>query len=503
VDGKTQSVYLPETQKWVASVYKMAKSLDASRLVEDNSICCGFGHTETDINSWHEYQPGNGWEKIMNTLDAKTFVGSDFHYEKGYFQTDVPNINSECGNVWGYEGSTGDVDYTWDYHRMINAFRKYPIMAGWLYTEHHDVINEWNGYYRFDRSEKETGFGDIVPGMTLNDLHSDIFISSGQEISRSVRPNEKINMPLYISSMTDKNVGNSLTLKVALTGFDAIGQAKNWGTQQIKIDYNPWMQKTLEPVNLQMPNEKGLIVASLVLEDNSGKILNRNFSTYIIEADSPKEIKLLNGKNAKLVSIDPSDLSSTKWSKKQWNVLDGAKVNGAGAGYFEYNIKLPANIQLSAATKIDFVAELSAKQLFAKDMDKKLKGNEDYMLGAIAEPSQNPNSYPQTDQSKFPTNVKFSFNGVNAETKTLPNDPADSRGILSWHYQIQDKKLREAGSYGYLTTVKIPQEAIDAAKKTGIIKIRMEVDEKSNGGLAIYGNKFGRYPMNPTLVISE
>src|SRR5258706_7142966 len=75
--------------------------------------------------------------------------------------------NSEFGNVWGYEGSTGDVDWSWDYHRAINALRRHPKLCGWLYTEHHDVINEWNGYWRYDRSWKETGLGDIVAGGSL------------------------------------------------------------------------------------------------------------------------------------------------------------------------------------------------------------------------------------------------------------------------------------------------------------------------------------------------
>ena len=55
---KPERVYLPETQKWVASVYRLAKSLDPTRLVEDNSVCCGRDHTETDLNSWHDYLPG-------------------------------------------------------------------------------------------------------------------------------------------------------------------------------------------------------------------------------------------------------------------------------------------------------------------------------------------------------------------------------------------------------------------------------------------------------------
>jgi hypothetical protein len=497
VNGKKQSLYLPETQKWVASVYRLAKSLDATRLVEDNSICCGAGHTETDINSWHEYLPGSGWEKHLKEIDEKTFVGSQFHYEKGYTQTDVPNINSECGNVWGYEGSTGDVDWSWDYHRMINTFRKYPKIAGWLYTEHHDVINEWNGYFRFDRSEKETGIGELVDGMAIKDFHSDIYISAGNEISRSVKPKEEITLPLYLSVMTDKDLGGSLNLKVQMYGYDALGQKKTWGNMTKTVPYQAWLQKELEPIKLTMPDEKSVVIAALILEDNAGNVVHRNFTTFIVEGKTPSEMILLSGKKAKLISIEPKNFSDARWSKKQWNILDGLKVNGAGSGYFEYKIKIPTDTKFESAS---FVAEVSSKQLFAKDKENSQIKNTDYMLGAKAEPSQNKNAYPMTDTSRYPSAVSVKINGVFAGRYDLSNDPADHRGILSWHNQPQDKKLYEAGSYGYRLGVNIPQKALELARTTGELIIRLEVDESLAGGLAIYGDKFGRYPMNPTVV---
>ena len=498
IDGKKQNVYLPETQKWVASVYRLAKSLDATRLVEDNSICCGAGHTETDINTWHEYLTGQGWEKHLQTINEKTFVGSEFHYENGYKQTDVPNINSECGNVWGYEGSTGDVDWSWDYHRMMNTFRKYPKIAGWLYTEHHDVINEWNGYFRFDRSEKETGVGELVEGMTIKDFHSDIYLSAGNKISRSVKPKEAVSVPLYLSVMTDKDLGKTLNLKVEMYGYDALGQKKSYGNMTKTVPYQAWLQKEIEPLKLTMPNEKSVVIAALILEDNAGNIVHRNFTTFIVEGNSPTEMTLLNGKKAKLISIEPKNFSDARWSKKQWNVLDGLKVNGAGSGYFEYKIKVPTDGNIESAS---FVAEVSAKQLFVKDMEGSQIKNTDYMLGAKAEPSQNKNAYPMTDTSRYPSAVSVKINGVFAGRYDLPNDPADHRGILSWHNQPQDKKLREAGSYGYRLGVNIPQKALEQARTTGELIIRLEVDESLAGGLAIYGDKFGRYPMNPTVVL--
>jgi hypothetical protein len=72
-------------------------------------------------------------------------------------------MNSEFGNVWGYTGapatSTGAGTTI-----VRSTLPSPPALAGWLYTEHHDVINEWNGYWRFDRSTKETGVGELVEG---------------------------------------------------------------------------------------------------------------------------------------------------------------------------------------------------------------------------------------------------------------------------------------------------------------------------------------------------
>ena len=134
---------------------------------------------KTDLNSWHMYLPGWKWKATLDEAEAQTFPGSTWNYVGGRQQGEEPMLNSECGNVWGYEGSTGDVDWSFDYHAMMDEFRRHPKVAGWLYTEHHDVINEWNGYVRADRSEKDTGLGELVPGMTLRDWHAPFYVAVG------------------------------------------------------------------------------------------------------------------------------------------------------------------------------------------------------------------------------------------------------------------------------------------------------------------------------------
>ena len=224
--------YEPATQRKVASVYRLAKSLDSTRLVEDNSICCHRGHTETDLNSWHEYLPGWEWEHHVSVLSDSTFPGSTWNFSPGWRQDHQPMLNSEFGNVWGYEGSTGDVDWSWDYHRAVNAFRRHPKLAGWLYTEHHDVINEWNGYWHFDRTPKETGFSDVVPGMSLRDLHSPLYLAVGvPELSTTVRPGAHVDVPVYASFLSGSTAyGDSVTIRAELTGWNRLGEHRRYAT---------------------------------------------------------------------------------------------------------------------------------------------------------------------------------------------------------------------------------------------------------------------------------
>ena len=92
------------------------------------------------------------------------------------------------------------------------------------------------------------------------------------------------------------------------------------------------------------------------------------------------------------------------------------------------------------------------------------------------------------------------MNGAVAGSARLADDPADSRGILSWHAQPHDGHLYEAGSYGELLRIALPPEALTAGARTGDIVVRLEVDDTLPGGLAIYGSRFGRYPIDPTII---
>jgi hypothetical protein len=506
--------YTKETQQWVKSVYFLTKDLDPTRLVEDNSAN-KLDHVITDINSWHAYLPGDRWNDVLKLYSDSTYEGSSFNFVEGYTQGKQPMMNSECGNVWGYEKdgvgyATGDVDWSWDYHQMINAFRQYPKCCGWLYTEHHDVINEWNGYYKYDRSNKYTGIDDVFPGMTLNDLHSPVYIVVGDKLSQDINGGEKVIVPLYMSSFTDALIGDKLKLKIELYGWNYLGQKKEYFVEDREIDYESWMNKRLPDFIFTAPNEKSVSILAVTLKNSFGNVLHRNFATFIIDG------KIDPQKNNHLITFTPESFSDAKWSQKQWNIFNGLKVNGAGSGYFEYSIPWPKNIKSEGINHASLIMELSSKKLNAKDREGASTGEGDFMHGkGSSDPSQSPNSYPMTDDDLFSSAVNISVSGISLDNVDLKDDPADHRGILSWHNQentfvkpknpksradFKGGSLNEAGSYGYLVQLSIPKDALTSAESDGMLKIRLKVDESLPGGLAIYGEKFGRYPLNPTLI---
>jgi hypothetical protein len=401
-------------------------------------------------------------------------------------------INSEFGNVWGYQGSTGDVDYTYDYHKAMNSFRNHPKLAGWLYTEHHDVINEWNGYYKFDRTEKETGLNAIVPGMSLLDLHSPFYLSTGQEITWAGKAGQKIKIPLHLSSLTDK--AGSLTMKMTLTGTNAAGEKLNHWVKTQALTFAPWDVKALDSLVIELPADKSINTLAFELLNITGKVVHRNFVHLIVEEGNTQPTK------GQLISVPVELYSSSSWPKKQWAGVLGHKINGAGAGYFEYEIPFPT-AGTEGIKQVRFLVEASSKPILGKDRDDAGKMDGDYMLGkGTFDPGVNPNAYPQTDRYTSTAKLKVSANGIVANETILADDPADHQGILSWHYQARNNKLDEAGTYGYLVQGVVPASAWQQAAKTGKLILRFEATE---GGLSLYGDQSGRYVIDPSIIIER
>ncbi len=376
---------------------------------------------------------------------------------------------------------------------MINTFRTYPKVGGWLYTEHHDVINEWNGYWRFDRTMKETGLGDILEGMSLNDLHAAVYLSTGIDICKTVNGGENVEVPLHLSVMTGENYGNELNISYDLEVTNTLGETEIGSSGNLMVAYTPWMQKALDPLIIQIPDVDGLAKLSFRVTDQAGNILHRNFMHVEITSDQ-------NIQGVTVLSTPAGKFSEAEWSYKQWNVMEGRKINGAGKGFFQYTFSIPEEAASKRIKEAYFLVEVSAKQLFVKDQEQYEK-DQNFMLGSVVASSANPNAYPMTDEQMFPSKISVSLNGQKVVTTVLEDDPADHRGVLSWHHQLRDRKLREAGSYGYLLKVPVNKAMLKSVLHTGELKVRIETE--GEGGIAVYGKEFGRYPLDPSLVLKH
>ena len=235
-----------------------------------------------------------------------------------------PLMNSECGNVWGYEGSTGDVDWSWDYHIMMNAFRRHPQVCGWLYTEHHDVINEWNGYWRFDRSQKFTGMDALVPGMSLNDLHGDFYVALSEEMCQEVKSGAEVTVPVYVSCLADRAVGDTLQLRGTVRGWDSQGRERTYGRFRRNVPYTAWKCGPLEPVEVTMPraprrHRPGRATAGSIRNRPGQKL--HHVCRPRRSANPREEMIAQRGQNIRVIRVRPQDFAKAEWSVKQWNVL--------------------------------------------------------------------------------------------------------------------------------------------------------------------------------------
>ena len=487
---RTNGVYEEETQEWVRQMYHLTKDLDPSRLVEDQSAC-NRDHVESDINSWHAYRPGYIWESEIKLYVDSTYPGGHFNYIGKNAQADAPMINSECGNVWGYEGSAGDCDFTWDYHIMIDAFRRYPKCAGWLYTEHHDVINEWNGYVKYDRSPKIDGLDDLVPGMTIADFQSLYYISSERYLYTEVKGGEAVEVPFYASFMTDKDPG-ALTIETELVGWNELGEFNTYQSGTVAVDFVPYKSAPAGSTIVDIPNEKGLYLLRFVLKAGD-EVLHHNFRTFRVKEGGDATVD-----GGRLLTVAPASFAAQEWSVKQTSIYDGLKVDGFGHGYFEYSVALPKDVDVKNLTSVELLFEASSKQPFGKDLDQS-EIQDNFMLGGgTFDHCKSANAYAMTDEELWPSKVEVTVNGESIGEYALADDPADHRGILSWGSQPLNRRMSEGGSYGELIKMEIPVEVLT---KSVVPVIRFTVPEDTNGGLAIYGKDFGRYPLDPTLIL--
>lgn len=482
--------YLPQTQEWVRSMYHWAKEVDPTRIVEDNSPC-NYDHVESDLNTWHFYINGyNELRSHVTEVVEKTHPGSTFNYIGGNEQSDAPLMNSECGNVWGIEGGAGESDLAWHYRYMMNEFRRHDKMCGFVFTEFRDVVNEYNGYYRLDGTDKHFGYEWFVPGMTVADLHSPDFIVIDAPPCQTLNTGANVTIDLLRSSFDDRYHGQSLQLAWELW-YDQIGTRVVVDSANQTVEWNGFGVDTLSSLHLKMPNQDAVAVLTVRLLTPQGVTLTRNFITFDVRSGQAGGKYEADGQ---IVSVPVASFSESEWAYS-WNALQEQKANGGETGHFTYDVQLPTAAEQAAIYDIELIFEASSKRLLKRNLEGGIQKKPDisFMHGALDEPEYNLNTYYMTDSKRHEGKLNVLIDGEPVETIILNDNPADSRGVLSWHYQAVSNKLEEAGSYGYLCKVLLPSTLTSKLNASRSFKLQLAAE---HGGLALYGRNAGRYPID-------
>ncbi|HTG68710.1 MAG TPA: glycoside hydrolase family 2 TIM barrel-domain containing protein [Candidatus Udaeobacter sp.] len=489
--------YLLQTQEWVRSMYHWAKQQDPTRIIEDNSPC-NYDHVESDINTWHFYI--NGYNELrghVTEVVEKTYAGSNFNYTGGNVQTDAPLMNSECGNVWGIEGGAGDSDLAWHYRYMMNEFRRHDKMCGFVFTEFRDVINEFNGYYRLDGKDKHFGYEWFVPGMTVADLHSPDFIVIDAPPCQSVKAGTDTVVDLLRSSFADRYHGQSLQLAWELW-YDNLGTRVVLDSGNEAIEWNGYGVGALTSLSLKMPTQDAVAVLAVRLLTAQGATVTRNFVTFDVRSGAANGLYEADGQ---IVSVPVAAFSESEWPIS-WNAIQEQKVNGGETGHYIYDIQLPSLSEQAVIYDIELLFEASSKRLLKRNKEESVQKKLDisFMHGALADPEYNMNTYYMTDSERHESKLNVLIDGELIETILLTDNPADSRGVLSWHYQPAANKLEEAGSYGYICKVVLPSALTAKLNASRSFKLQLAAEE---GGLALYGRNAGRYPIDIIVHIKD
>ena len=445
---------MTERHEWVREMYHLAKSLDDTRLIEDNSPCL-YDHVETDINSWHFYI--NDYERakehIANVVE-ETYPGSAFNYAGGNVQGNAPLINSEYG---GISAGAGDKDISWCFKYLTNELRLHPKICGYIYTELQDIEWEHNGFMNYDRSIKAFGYDYL-------DINALDFIAIDYSPGTTVAPGERIKADIYASHFSHKTITGT-TLHWQLDTMSATGHiTRGCVSGSVEIPFPQYQVQQVHELEILVPDIHSVVGTLHVwVTDDTSVVVTRNFINFEHFVEEASPVKSSDSKSV-TVNYAPGNTSVSSWDEP---TTSEQLFSAEGCGYVEYEVPLPEGLSATDIGEMALIFEASSSDGGAR----------------------------QTEPEKHPSDVTVSVNGVEIETVRIPDCPADARGVLSYIHG-------QPGIYGYLHNVKVDTSLV-LNGKVDTLTVRYEVksDADAKGGFALYGNRLGRYPTAPHLLL--
>ena len=250
----------PETQDWVAAMVELARRLDPSRLIEDNSPCL-YDHVVTDINTWHFYI--HDYERARGHIAeavARTEPGSTWNYVPGRLQTGAPLLNSEYG---GIAAGDGDRDVSFCLKWLTAELRRHEKIGGYVYTELTDVEWEHNGLLRYDRLPKE------FPYDLRDVLGADVLVVDGPPL-RTAAPGETLALSVLASVFSGLADGRG-RLEWSVEGTDGTGAHVHGQRGEVDAVWRLYRVTAQETLSVPLPQAPGVYQVHIRLRDGAGR----------------------------------------------------------------------------------------------------------------------------------------------------------------------------------------------------------------------------------------
>ena len=486
----------PTSWNWVAQMVDLAKELDSTRLVEDNSACL-YDHVKTDINTWHFYLSDyDRARRHIARVTEQTYEGSPFNYvghryghvdgSVDFKQGTEPFLNSEYA---GIGASGGDKDISYSFKFLTTDLRRHGKICGYVYTELSDIEWEHNGLLNYDRSPKQFGYDAFVPDMTVADINGADFVGLDCPPCRTLAPGGRFSAPAFISHWDRRPLSDArLCWRVHMT--DRFGETRPVDEGRRSVTPDQYGVTDAGAVGVRLPDEPCLATIALWLENGDGTVRARNYVNVDVHSPAEPVAAQERTEHGYALRFGPDDYADSAWPQPMHGP-QGGKFGASGAGWVEYELPAPPDLDPDAVRGLRLVFEAGARTASNRIGWKK--------------PRPGTGHYPQTEAVALPTDLVVSVNGValtDAPVR-LPDDPADARGALSAHLNPNF----ELASYGFLTRLEASGETLRrilAGTEDGRMVVRFEVPRTGSaraGGLNLYGARMGAHPVDPTLFL--
>ncbi|MBI3972742.1 MAG: hypothetical protein HY332_15815 [Chloroflexi bacterium] len=484
----------PASWGWVKSMYDLAKELDPTRLVEDNSATL-YDHVDTDMNTWHFYiDDYDRARRHVERIVQQTYEGSPFNYvgslyhhfeeAQSYRQGTQPLLNSEYA---GLSARQGDRDISYTFKFLTSELRRHDKICGYVYTELTDIEWEHNGLLNYDRTWKEFGYDGFVPEMQVADLNCADFVGLDCPPCQTLRPGSTFGAPVFVSHWDDRPLGNAV-IRWRVMAIDRFGETRTCDEGRRAVQPRHYGVSDGGRLETRLPDEHCLVTVAFWLEDGDGNVRAQNYVNVDVagaDPDATTDVERIESGYA--LRFRPGDFVDSSWPNPRLGAR-ASKFGASGTGWVEYAVALPANLDSATVRRLRLRFEAGARTA------RNRIGWKDplYVLGS---------DYPQTERIKLPTDVTVSVNGVVLGTVRLPDDPADAHGVLSAHLS----EHWETCSYGYPTTLAADASTVRSVLESaqdGQLVVRFEVPRGGVvGGLNLYGARMGAYPVDPTVFL--